>query len=446
MANALHDLTAHLGDAVLRPGEPAAEQECAGYNTAVRHAPLAVVRARSHADVVAAVRVANHHRLHITVHATGHGTVTGTNGGVLISTRRLDHLAIDPLTRIATIGAGVRWDAVIAAAARHGLAPVGGSSGSVGVVGYLLGGGLGPLARSHGFGSDHVIGITVVTGTGELLEVDGQHHGDLFWALRGGKHGLGVVVALRLRLIPLATLYGGSLWFDAPQIERALRGWIEWTRTAHPDATTSVAILRLPLIDAVPRPLRGRHLLSLRFAYAGALDEGECLAAPLRALAPLHHDDLAALPAAGIARIHGDPEEPGPQWVRGQLLDAIDQRFATALLSEVGIGTTSPFAVEVRQLGNATSRDVVHGSAVGGRPAAYAFALAALDLARDAAVVSPASERLLDVLQPWACRETTINFTPVARSPEHLASAWPPAIHRRLRTIRERYDPTGGLT
>src|SRR3712207_8521090 len=38
-----------------------------------------------------------------------------------------------------------------------------GSSPNVGVVGYLLGGGLGPLARSHGFSSDYLIGATVVT-------------------------------------------------------------------------------------------------------------------------------------------------------------------------------------------------------------------------------------------------------------------------------------------
>lgn len=438
------DLTAladDIGAALLLPGDPAAVTVCSGYNSAVRHAPLAVVHATCATEVVAAVRFAHQHRLRVAVHATGHGTFAPVTDGLLIATGRLDHLAIDPLTRIATVGAGVRWNAVIAAAAPHGLAPVGGSSGSVGVVGYLLGGGLGPLARSHGFGSDHVLGFTVVTGSGDLLEVDDLHHPDLFWALRGGKHGLGVVVEVRLRLIPLATLYGGSLWFDAPHSERALRGWIDWTRTAHPLITTSVAILRLPLSDALPVPLRGRHLLSLRFAYPGDEADGAHLAAPLRALAPVHLDDLRQMPTADIARIHNDPEEPGPQWVRGQLLDPIDQRFATALLNETGAGTHSPFAVEVRHLGNATRRDLVHGSAVGGRPASYAFAFAALDAARDAAHLPAASDHLLDTIQPWACHETTINFTPVARSPEHLASMWSAAIHDRLATVRRRHDP-----
>jgi hypothetical protein len=263
-------------------------------------------------------------------------------------------------------------------------------------------------------------------------------------ALRGGKHGLGVVTSVRLRLIPLTTLYGGSLWFAASHSERVLRGWIDWTRTADPHVTTSVAILRLPAFDALPTPLRDRHLLSLRFAFPGNTADGERLAAPLRTLAPIHLDDLHVMPAADIAHIHNDPEEPGPQWVRGQLLDPIDQRFATALLAEVG--TTSPFAVEVRHLGHATRRDVVHGSAVGGRPAAYAFGFAALDAARDAAHLPTASDRLLDVIQPWACHETTINFTPVARSPEHRASAWPLAFRSRLAQVRQRHDPQQTLS
>lgn len=443
MPIALTTLAHELGAALLQPAEHAWNEACTGYNTAVRHAPLALVRATCAADVVSTVRFAAANDLRVAVQATGHGTFSPVTGGLLLTTSGVDHLSIDPLTRIATIGAGVRWSAVITAAAKHGLAPVGGSSGSVGVVGYLLGGGLGPLARSHGFGSDHVLGFTVVTGTGELLEVDALRHPELFWALRGGKYGLGVVTSVRLRLIPLASFYGGSLWFDAPHSERALRGWITWTRTAHPLVSTSVAILRLPALDVLPVPLRGRQVLSLRFAYPGSADVGERLAAPLRALAPVHLDALGVMPAADIARIHSDPETPGPQWVRGQLLDAIDQRFATALLAEIGAGTHSPFATEVRHLGNATRRDTVHASAVGGRPAAYAFGFAALDAQRDAAGLPTASDRLLDTIAPWACHETTINFTPVARSAAHHASAWSPATFARLATVRRQHDPHG---
>ncbi len=430
-----------MGDAAFPGDHPAAIDACAGYNTAVRHAPLAVVRARNAQDVVAAVRFAKEHHLRVAVHATGHGTFAPVSDGLLITTALLDHLAIDPRTHIATIGAGVRWDAVIAAAAEHHLAPVAGSSGTVGVVGYLLGGGLGPLARSHGFSSDYLISCTVVTGGGDLLEVDATHHPELFWALRGGKHGLGIVVAVRLRLIALRTLYAGSLWFTAPHIAPVLRQWLAWTPTAAAQVTTSVAIIRFPALDHLPAPLRGRQLLNLRFAYPGSTHEGQRLAAPLRAFAPVHLDDLADMSAAEITRIHNDPREPGPQWVRGQLLRPLDPSFAETVLAELLSEPSAPFAMELRHLGAATSTDVAEGSAVGGRPAAYAVAFIATDCSGGAATVRPQSDRLLDAVAPWAAAETNINFTPVARSAAHLASAWSPATGARLAVLRRQYDP-----
>ncbi len=111
--------------------------------------------------------------------------------------------ASTPSKRTAAIGAGTRWETVVAAASGYGLAPIAGSSTKVGAVGYLLGGGLGPLARSHGFSSDYLIELDVVTGEGELIEASAQHNPELFWALRGGKAGLGIVTEVRLRLVEL---------------------------------------------------------------------------------------------------------------------------------------------------------------------------------------------------------------------------------------------------
>lgn len=437
-------LAARLAGRLVLPDDAAAMAlETAGYNTAVTHRPEAVVAARSAADVLAALRFANEHGLRVAVHATGHGTFSPVAGGLLITTRGLDRLVIDPIARTATIGAGVRWEAVIAAAAEHGLAPIAGSSGTVGVVGYLLGGGFGPLVRSHGVGSDHIVGFTVVTGGGELLEVDAVHHPELFWGLRGGKYGLGVVVTVRLRLIPLRTLYAGSLWFDTPHIASVLHQWIDWTHTADAQVTTSVALIRFPAFASIPEPLRGRYLLNLRFAYPGPAGEGRRLAAPLRAFAPVHLDELAVMYPADITRIHNDPSEPGPQWVRGQLLRTIARPFADAVLAELANAT--PFAMELRHLGAAAGRDVTEGSAVGGRAAAYAAAFIATDLSGDANVLRVLGDRLLDAVEPWAADETNINFTPVARSATHLASAWSPTTAARLAMLRSRHDPRGVL-
>ena len=214
----------------------------------------------------------------------------------------------------------------------HGLTPVAGSSTNVGVVGYLLGGGLGPFARSHGYSSDHLESLTVVTGTGEVVEASATEHPDLFWALRGGKVGLGVVTQVRLRLVAIPELYAGTLFFDAEHIETALRGWLAWTATADAETTTSAAIIRFPDFEAVPPFLRGRTALTLRVARPGDEAAGEAATAPLRALAPTFLDTVGVLPVARAAEIHNDPVEPAPSWVRGFMLSHADDDLATAWL------------------------------------------------------------------------------------------------------------------
>lgn len=437
-------LANRLSGRVFAPGDAGYTPELSGFNTAVVHAPHLVVAAANAADVVAAVRFAREQGHGVTVQSTGHGAHTAIVSGVLISTRRLDSVAVDARTRTATIGAGARWGAVVAAAAEHGLAPVAGSSSTVGVVGYLLGGGLGPLARSHGFSSDYLVGLTVVTGAGDSIETSTENHPDLFWALRGGKLGLGIVTEVRLRLVPLSTLYGGALVFEEAYIEAALRAWIAWTKEAPPSVTTSIAILDFPAMDFIPAPFRGRKLLSLRFAYPGDSEEGARLAAPLRAAAPVYVDGLAALPAAEIARIHSDPTEPGPGWISGALLTHIDQDFASLLLGHFGAGTRGPFlGVEVRHIGAATARDVEGGSAVGGRGAAFTLGLIGVDPTQFQSTLPATEERIMDGLRPWLSSETNGNFAAHPRSARYATGTGATNRLARLAEVRRQYDPDG---
>lgn len=186
MTSTLADL---IGGPVYEPGDEGFAAAAAGFNLAFDPRPDLVAVATSVDDVVAAVRFARQAGMRISVQGTGHGAETTIESGLLLNTSRLDHLRVDPETRTAASGAGVRWAAVVDAAAAYGLAAITGSSPKVGAVGYLLGGGMGPLARSHGFSSDYVIGFTVVTGEGEVVEADEHRNPDLFWALRGASSG-----------------------------------------------------------------------------------------------------------------------------------------------------------------------------------------------------------------------------------------------------------------
>jgi FAD/FMN-containing dehydrogenase len=125
----------------------------------------------------------------VAVQATGHGAVPIGADTILVHTSGLSGCVVDVSGRSARVGAGATWQQVLDAATPYGLAPLCGSAPGVGVVGYLTGGGIGPLARSVGLSADHVRAFDLVTGSGEVLHVTPDEHGDLSWGVRGGREG-----------------------------------------------------------------------------------------------------------------------------------------------------------------------------------------------------------------------------------------------------------------
>jgi FAD/FMN-containing dehydrogenase len=92
------------------------------------------------------------------------GTAQPGNGALLVTTKRMRTVTIDPVARVARAEAGTRWQEAIDAAAQYGLAPLSGSSPQVGVVGYTTGGGLSPtMGRAHGWAADRVRAFEIVT-------------------------------------------------------------------------------------------------------------------------------------------------------------------------------------------------------------------------------------------------------------------------------------------
>ena len=433
-----------LAGHLLEPLSPAWEEELAPFNAAHVHAPVAAVAAESADDVRAAVQYAADHGLTVSVQATGHGASSPYAEGLMISTRRMTGVVVDPATRTARVEAGAKWRAVIDAAAPHGLAPLNGSSSDVGVVGYTVGGGLPVLGRAFGFSADHVRSLEVVTANGKLRHVDADHEPDLFWGLRGGKANLGLVTALTVDLFPVATLYGGGIFYAEEHIPTVLDGFREWTAGLPETCCTSVAVMRLPGFPDIPEPLRGRTLAHLRVADLGPAEEGEQLLRPMRALAPAVVDMVTEMPYAAVDAIHQDPDHPVPFYERGTLLRELTPDTLAALLDQVGPGVASPLlACELRHLGGALGRPAAVPNAVGGRDAAYSlFALAVL--AGPGAEAGPdAADRLVASAAPWSTGQTVLNLHGRPGDEADRARAWDPETYRRLRELRRRYDPAG---
>ena len=183
------------------------------WNLAADLRPAVVVLPTSVEEVVDAVNYAAERDLRIVVQGTGHGaSVHGSlDGTLLINMREMRAVEIDAESRRARVEAGALWEDVVVPATEHGLTALHGSSPNVGVVGYSLGGGIGWLARKHGLSADSVLAIEVVTADGALVRADRTQNTDLFWALRGGGGGLGVVVAVEIALYPVDELVAGMM-------------------------------------------------------------------------------------------------------------------------------------------------------------------------------------------------------------------------------------------
>jgi hypothetical protein len=102
------------------------------------------------------------------------------------------------------VGSGQQWGNVLDMALEQGRVVTTGQDPSVGLGGYIQGGGHGPVARTYGLAASHVLQMRVITTRGEILVANHAQNQDLFWALRGGGPGLyGVVTEYVIRHHPV---------------------------------------------------------------------------------------------------------------------------------------------------------------------------------------------------------------------------------------------------
>ncbi len=288
---------------------------------------------------------------------------------MLISTRRMRDIAVDPVARTARVAAGVQAQGLIDAAAEYGLAPLNGSSPTVGVVGYHLGGGLGILARTFGYAADHVRTIDLVTADGRLRRLTPGD--ELFGAVLGTGGNFGVVTALELGLLPITTVYGGQLTFGARLVEPALEAWRLWTRDVPEEMTSAITMMTMPDIPVIPEQLRGRYIATINIAYTGPERDGERLVAPLRAIGERLADTVRTMPYRETDTIYSDPPFPHAYTATNALLSDLTSDAAQALLDVVGPDSPVPVVAGFRHLGGALRRPGPAGAAIDHRAAEY---------------------------------------------------------------------------
>ena len=427
------------------PDDPRYAELAAGRNLALSTHPLAVLEAVSSADVVAAMQFAGRHRLQVAVKATGHGSTSADRDTLLVHTGRLDELVIRA-DGTARVGAGVRWCDVLSASAPLGLAGLAGSAPDVGVVGYLTGGGHGPLARTFGLSSDRVTAFDVVTGDGQQRRVTASDNRGLFWALRGGKGALGIVTTVEFTLLPLTEILGGCVYFDGADARSVLQSWRAWTQTLPDAATSSVAILRLPDRAEVPQPLRCRTTVALRYAWVGLPEAGHAAIAPMLAIAPIIFGSIDTLPYEKIGSIHSDPVHPMPMAMMNTLLRELPAEAVDVLLEAAGPDRPDcpQLLVELRHLGGALRHRPANPDAFDHRDAAYSLFTVGIVAPGDNETVVQHAHQLKASMRPWTTGGRLPNFV-TSTDPGDVAQMYTAETLSRLAALSATYDPDDSI-
>jgi FAD/FMN-containing dehydrogenase len=366
--------------------------------------PEMIVNATTTADVRNAVVTARGRNLPVTVFATGHGgpLPENTDGTVVVRTTGMGGVLVDPDRRTARVGPGARWADVIAAAAPFGLAPLSGTSPTVGVVGYTLGGGMGWLSRRYGFAADSVLRADIVTADGDLRTVSADRHADLFWAIRGAGGNFGVVTALEFRLHPVATVHAGVATFPLDRAAEILSLYRD-VATALPDELTANVVLT-------------KDSVAIRGMYAGSAEHARCALAPLFRVAgtPLS-DGWRDIPYTESGTVGGIAPR------QFNLLADLPDAVVSAAVDAVGAAN----AVEVRYWGGALSRPGADAGPIGHRDVPFSVTV---DGSAEAAA-------------PIAAHATGGGFLNWLHDPTRTHTAYTAGDLTRLRALKRAYDP-----
>jgi FAD/FMN-containing dehydrogenase len=429
---------------LLRPGDAPYEASRRLWNGSIDRRPSLIARCAGTPDVVSALKVARSCGVVTAVRGGGHSFpgYSVCDAGIVIDLGMMKGIRVDPERRTARVQAGVLLGELDRATQAYGLAVPSGIVTHTGLAGLTLGGGIGWLMRKYGLTIDQLLGVSLVTAEGELVEATETENADLFWGVRGGGGNFGIVTEFEFRLSPVGpvVLAGPIFWAmeDAPKV---LRFYREWMADAPDELTTVVVHRKVPSVSEMPARLHGKAVLAVGCCYAGAVEDGERVVKALRSFGSPLLDACVPKPFLELQAM-SDASFPPGRWyyVRscdiGELTDDIIEILVTGArrirspLSSFGLF----------RLGGAVAKVDEGDTAFGGRMAGYTIHIHGSTEGADGFPDERAWVRdLWSALEPHHA-SVYVNFL-MDEGEERIRQAYGPDKYVRLKALKRRYDP-----
>ncbi|CDM30148.1 CAZyme family AA7 [Penicillium roqueforti] len=211
--------------------------------------PRCIFRPTKNTEVSTAVLLSRLTGCEFAARSGGHAAFTGASsapGGISIWFKDMNAVTLNADKTVASIEPGNNWLTTYTALEPYGLAVIGGRAASIGVGGFVLGGGISYHSNLYGWACDNVHSFEVVTASGLIVTASETSHADLYWALRGGGNNFGLVTKYNMYTIPSPKLYGGARTFLQTEFPEVINAWINVINNATIDgkAQQYVAFLR----------------------------------------------------------------------------------------------------------------------------------------------------------------------------------------------------------
>jgi FAD/FMN-containing dehydrogenase len=442
-AASIEQLRAELDGRVITPEDGSYEQARAVFYGSIDRRPAVIVRPADAAGVARIVSIARETGAELAVRSGGHSLAghSVSEGGIVLDLADLTALEIDANGRTAWAQTGLTAADYTAAAGAQGLATGFGDTGSVGIGGLTLGGGVGFLVRKHGLTIDDLLAAELVTADGELLQVSADSHPDLFWAIRGGGGNFGVATRFQFRLHPVDTIVGGMLILPAkPEV---IASFVREAQAAPEELSAIANIMVAPPMPFLPSETHGKLVIMALICYSGEVEAGERALAPFRALAEPLADQVRPMRYPEIYQLFGEEEGPGPaqEVARSRFIDEVDRDVGETIVEHLQASTALFAVAQLRVLGGAMARVPAEATAFAHRGRGIMVALGAV---YERAEESPDHEAWVTAFaaameqgKPGAY----VNFLG-DEGEARVREAYPPATWDRLAAVKGRYDPT----
>jgi FAD/FMN-containing dehydrogenase len=441
-ATSIAQLGAELDGRMITPDDAGYDEARAVFYRSFDRRPAAIVRPANAAEVSRVVSFARETDAELAVRSGGH-SVAGhgvSEGGIVLDLAEMRALDIDAEGRTAWAQTGLTASQYTTAAGAHGLATGFGDTGSVGIGGLTLGGGVGFLVRKHGLTIDDLLAAELVTADGELLRVDAETHPDLFWAIRGGGGNFGVATRFHFRLHEVDTIVSGMLIL--PASPGVIESFVAEAEAAPEGLSTIANVMVAPPMPFLPSEAHGKLVVMALMCYAGEIGAAERALAPFRALAEPIADLVRPMPYPEIYQLFGE-QGPGPaeEVVRSQFVDAVSRDVADAVIDHLHVSTAPLAVAQLRVLGGAMARVPADATAYAHRGRRVMVALGAVYERAEEGPEHDAWVTAFAAALDQGDAGVYVNFVG-DEGEARVRDAYPGPTWDRLAAIKGQYDPT----